>query len=125
MPTVLELSQAELQQYADAIRRRPPATRTPRGAHQEALASAKRAATMLKTRYGATRVLLFGSAVESARFTPDSDLDLAVEGLASRCFWRAWREAEEMLDGRELDLIDIASASTSLRSAIERHGIEL
>ena len=36
---------------------------------------------MLKTHFGARRVVLFGSLTYAAWFIPDSDVDLVVEGL--------------------------------------------
>jgi predicted nucleotidyltransferase len=69
--------------------------------------------------------VLFGSLAHEAWFAPDSDVDLAVEGLASDDYWRAWRLAEEIIGDRLVDLIEIETAGESLRRAIERYGIEL
>jgi len=50
---------------------------------------------------------------------------LAVEGLDSDNYWRAWRVVEEVTSDREVDLIEIETATESLRRAIERHRAEL
>jgi predicted nucleotidyltransferase len=80
---------------------------------------------MLKSRFGVRRVVIFGSLAHAAWFIPDSDVDLAVEGLAPKDFWQAWRIVEEIISDRPVDLIELEAASESLRRAIKRHGIEL
>ncbi len=80
---------------------------------------------MLKSRFGVRRVVLFGSLAHAAWFNPTSDVDLAVEGLPTDAYWKAWRLAEEFITGRPVDLIEIESAGESLRRAIQRYGVEL
>ena len=93
--------------------------------HGQLIAKVGEAATMLKTRFSAKRVVLFGSLAHSAWFLPDSDVDIAVEGLAPEDYWRAWRTVEEIIGDRPVDLIDIQEASETLRKAIDRYGVEL
>ena len=50
--------------------------------YQRAWALAHRAATLLRKRYAAQRVVLFGSLLNQERFTDRSDVDLAVWGIA-------------------------------------------
>jgi len=69
--------------------------------------------------------VVFGSLAHAAWFIPDSDVDLAVEGLAPKDYWQAWRMVEEIISDRPVDLIEIEAAGESLRRAIERYGIEL
>lgn len=80
---------------------------------------------MLKTRFGARRVVLFGSLAHVAWFMPDSDVDLAVEGLAGDDYWQAWRLVEEIIGDRPVDLIEIEMVGESLQRAIQRYGVEL
>ena len=82
-------------------------------------------AAELKTRFKAKRVILFGSLVNAAWFTSDSDVDLAVEGLTATDYWQAWQLAEEIIDVRPVDLIELETATDSLRRAILRYGIDL
>ena len=56
---------------------------------------------------------------------PNSDVDLAVEGLVGNDYWEAWRLIEEIINDRSIDLIDLETAGDSLRSAVQRKGIEL
>jgi predicted nucleotidyltransferase len=70
-------------------------------------------------------VVLFGSLAHMAWFMPDSDVDLAVEGLAGDDYWEAWRQVEEIIGDRPVDLSEIEMVGESLRRAIQRHGVEL
>ncbi len=81
MPTALELTADELKRYQEAARRRsaPLLLTTAERAKQEALLQrVAKAATLLKTKFGARRVVLFGSLAHKAWFVPNSDVDLAV-----------------------------------------------
>jgi hypothetical protein len=52
-------------------------------------------------------------------------VDLAVEGIGDRDYWRAWGAAEDTLGDRHLDLIDLGAATPSLRREVEKYGVEL
>lgn len=128
MPTALELTREGWRSYLEAARRRPaPPEVTPaeRRARERLLDRVREAAAVLKARYGARRVVLFGSLAHAAWFMPDSDVDLAVEGLAGDDYWRAWRLVEEIIGDRPVDLIEIEMVGESLKRAIERYGMEL
>lgn len=128
MPTALELSQEEWDRYVRAASRRaaPAEPSAKEQAERERLLQlARKAANVLKTQFGVQRVLVFGSLAHSAWFVSDSDVDLAVEGLPGEKYWAAWNLVEDIIGDRQVDLIDIETASDSLRHAIERHGIEL
>jgi predicted nucleotidyltransferase len=88
------------------------------------------AASLLKTAYGAKRVILFGSLAHEAWYSADSDIDLAVEGLPDDAYWRAVDEiiaiaVEEIIGDRPVDLIEVEAARESLRRAIEHGGVPL
>jgi len=128
MPTALELTPAERKRYLEAAQRRPaPPELTPaeRDARERLLSRIREAATLLKSRFGAQRVILFGSLAHAAWFTPDSDIDLAVEGLRGEAYWQAWQLLEEVIPDRPVDVIEIETAGESLRRAIRRYGEEL
>lgn len=128
MPTALELTREQLRRrYRKARRHQPPSSPLTAGEwlEQEALLQrTAQAAKVLKTRFGARRVILFGSLAHRAWFAPDSDVDLVVEGLKGD-YWQAWRSVEEIVGDREVDLIEIESAPNSLHRAIQRYGIDL
>jgi predicted nucleotidyltransferase len=128
MPTALELTLEERKHYLEAARRRPRlAALTPGdGSMRERLLNrTRRAAEILKSRFGARRVVLFGSLAHAAWFAADSDVDLAVEGLTGETYWQAWGLIEKIIGDRPVDLIEIESAGESLRRAIQRYGVEL
>ena len=128
MPTALELTPQELQPYIEGIRRRAAeAMSLPEEKRKRAvlLRRVRRAAALLRSRFGARRVVLFGSLAHAAWYSPESDVDLAVEGIVGADYWRAWAEIERVIGDRRIDLVDLATASESLRQAIARHGIEL
>ena len=128
MPTALELTREGWKSYLEAARRRPaPLGLTPaeRRAREQLLNRIREAAAEIKARFGARRVVLFGSLAHAAWFVPDSDVDLAVEGLIGEDYWRAWRLAEEIIGDRPVDLIEMETAGESLRRAIQRYGVEL
>ncbi len=128
MTLALDLTPTDLKRYRDAARRRAASrTLTPADAAARAdlLKRVRSAAAMLRTRYGAQRVILFGSLAHEAWYAADSDVDLAVEGLAGDTIWRAWRAVEEIVGDRPVDLVEVETARESLRSAIERTGVLL
>ena len=86
---------------------------------QEARELATRCATVLQHRFGARRVIPFGSVVEHGTWHPGSDLDLAVEGIAPEQFFRAWAVLREILPpGLDVDLVDLEHAGEALRARI-------
>jgi len=86
---------------------------------QEALAAAERCAELLKTRFGARRVILFGSVVGQGPWHEGSDLDLAVEGLAPEQFFRAWSSLREVLPpGLDVDLVALEDVYPEMRVRI-------
>ncbi len=89
-----------------------------------ALESARRAASVLRARHGATQVIAFGSLVRTGPFDEHSDVDLAAAGIPARDFFRASADAAAACDF-ELDLVDLADCPSSLRDAILREGMSL
>lgn len=86
---------------------------------------AERAAALLKATFGAERVFLFGSVAGVGVFHEQSDLDLAVEGIAPEDFWRAWAALDRLGVTAAIDLVDLAYCAPSLRDAILSEGVEL
>jgi predicted nucleotidyltransferase len=128
MPTALELSKEERKQYVEAALRRSKSFKTNPEKdvdREQLLVHVRKAAAVLKTQFAVHRVVLFGSLAHESWFVPDSDVDLAVEGLDPKDYWQAWQVVEDIVGNRPVDLIEIETASESLRRAIERYGIEL
>ena len=128
MPTALELNPEEWKRYKGGLARqvvRPALTESERLDREQLLHRVREAAAVLKKRFSARRVVLFGSLAHEAWFVSDSDVDLAVEGLQTEDYWRAWRVVEDIILDRPVDLIDMQTAVDSFHRAVERYGIEL
>jgi hypothetical protein len=52
-------------------------------------------------------------------------VDLAVEGLFRDDYWEAWARVEEIIADRPVDLIEMETASESVRRTVLRYGMEL
>jgi predicted nucleotidyltransferase len=92
---------------------------------EKILEKVRKAVKMLKTKFGVKRVILIGSLAHAAWYTPESDVDIVVEGLPDHLYWEAWKVLEDEIADRPVDLIDLESASASLKRSINRNGIEL
>ena len=127
MATALELTRQDLRRYSKRLAKRGR-TRHPTPAEQrtrdELLTRIKGLTEILKKDFGVKRVVLFGSLVAAPWLSPGSDVDLAVEGLDPREYWRAWKLAEDTIKDRMVDFVDIESVSDSLRQSIEQYGVE-
>lgn len=99
-------------------------TRFAPGDRAQAQADARAIADHLERQYGA-RVVGIGSAfAESRPFRRTSDIDLVVEGLPAREFYRACAQASEMTRFH-LDVIPLESATPALRERVEEEGVAL
>ena len=70
---------------------------------------------------GVRRIWLFGSAAKGKRLDWRSDLDFAVEGMASNDRYRAWAELDEQMK-LPVDLVLLEVADPALRDEILRCG---
>ncbi len=86
---------------------------------------AQAAAQVLRERYGATQVILFGSVAHGQGFHPESDIDLAVEAIAPADFWRAWAALDPIDPSFEINLIAVEEASSSLQTVLDAEGVVL
>lgn len=129
MPTALELGREGRKQYVKAALRRgsisTDLSNSEKNERRQLLERIYKTADVLKKRFKIRRVILFGSLAHEGWYMPNSDIDLAVEGLAGSDYWEAWRLVEEIINDRSIDLIDLETAGDSLRGAIQRKGIEL
>lgn len=89
----------------------------------QARADAARIAALLRRDFGVTRVVLFGS-LASGRFRPDSDIDLAVEGLAAASFFRALAQASR-LSLFPLDLKPLEDLAPHFKARVLQTGEEI
>jgi predicted nucleotidyltransferase len=92
---------------------------------QQAMQVARQAARLLRERFQAQRVVLFGSLVHEASFTPWSDIDLAAWGIPPDRIYAAIAAVTGLSPDFKIDLVDPGACRPGLQSAIERDGVEL
>jgi uncharacterized protein len=85
---------------------------------------AREAAQRLKSRWGASKVVLFGSMLEPTKVHARSDIDLAVWNLPTQDYYRAVADLLDIDLDFSIDLVEIAYAKPSILSAIQA-GVEL
>jgi predicted nucleotidyltransferase len=102
-------------------------TEDPRAVARRARAMeiSREAARILKTKYEATRVVLFGSLARGSLFAPTSDIDLYAEGVLGSLFFEAEAEIEEIAKGFKVDLVEMKECPAQLLREIEDEGIDL
>lgn len=86
---------------------------------------AREAAAILKERFAARRVVVFGSLVQPGRFTIWSDLDLAAWGIPPDRFFRAVSAMIDLSPHLEIDLVDPEDCSPLIQEAIRKEGVPL
>lgn len=108
-----------------AYLRRRRAEREARAAKRAAAIRARLSAAkeLLQQRYGARRVVLFGSFARGD-VTEHSDVDLAVEGLTTVEYFTAIADLTGLLDA-PVDLVEIERAPESMQARLRLEGVEL
>ena len=80
-------------------------------------------AKVLADKYGVKRVYLFGSLIRDGFTHPQSDIDLAVEGLASAAYFSVLNDFYDLApSGIEVDLVPMEDAYDELRERIIKEG---
>jgi predicted nucleotidyltransferase len=104
--------------------RRQSALRAARGSevHDAAWRAVQVVADFLREHYRPARIVVFGSLLDRDSFTPDSDIDIAVEGIPWPDYLRAWNDVERLVPDFRVDLIDLAIVSDRMRQRIADEG---
>ena len=126
--TALELSPEERRSFqpAEAIRQRNKDRKKEIGNRRsEACLLARKAAGLLKSEFGAARVVVFGSLAHEDWFTAWSDVDLAAWGIPPSRYFEAVAALTGLSPKIRIDLVDPESCPPRLRDTIEREGVEL
>jgi predicted nucleotidyltransferase len=122
-PTVKNISPEALKQFHPFImnsgRREVSSVR-----QESAIITAGALAKVLKERFHASKVMLFGS-VTRTDFSQWSDIDLAVWGISISDYYRAVAYASGYSSVFKVDLVDAEDCSQSLLLHITQNGIEL
>lgn len=123
---MLRLTRAQRAEYRAGVARREAESQRRRAEHlARAWEVANAAAALLRTRYGATRVVIFGSLAQPVRFHARSDVDLAVWGIDERSYLRAVADVTALDANLLVDLVRVEEAAPSLLATIEQEGQEL
>lgn len=126
--TALDLSPEELKKYRprEAFRKRRAETRVEVAKRRRrAYAAALKAAELLKTKFGAKEVVLFGSLARRGSFTLYSDIDLAERGISSDDYLTAMETVLYMNAEFKIDLVDPEFCSPAMREEIGKDGKKL
>jgi predicted nucleotidyltransferase len=120
------LSPERLSEYRAVLARREADARVLALARRErAWLAARKAAELLHDRFGARRVLLFGSLVDGEWFGDYSDVDLAAQGVPLGEFFRAVAMLQDVDPEFSMDLVDLDDCSASLLARVEAEGLPL
>lgn len=124
--TALDLTPEQLHAYHPA-RRAAGAVENPStdDRWKRAREVARQAASLLRDRFGATRVVVFGSLTRRTWFTARSDIDLAVWGIPPEHFYRAAGAVCSLSSEFDVDLVDPDACPPAIYRNIEREGIDL
>lgn len=124
--TAAEIGPMGRRAYAAAARERARLEATRLAARRaRAWDLARAASRLVRERYGAMRVVVFGSLIHPGRFTRWSDVDLAAWGLDPARAVRAVMEVYELDPAIRVNLVDVETAHPRLLAVIEEEGIEL
>ena len=123
--TALDLSPEELKKYhpREAFRKRRAETRVEVAKRRRrAYAAALKAAKLLKTKFGAKEVILFGSLARRGSFTLYSDIDLAERGIPSDSYLTAMDTVLYLDKEFKIDLVELDTCLPAMREEIESEG---
>lgn len=127
MATALEMRPEEWRKFKPGKR---TATRVADINHLEdrrakAVEVAKKASLLLRQKYGAKRVVAFGSLAATNAFSAWSDIDLAAWGIAPERFFSAVAAVTGLSPDFKIDLVEPDTCRSAMRDSIEKHGIEI
>ena len=91
----------------------------------EAWALARLAAKILKQKFGAKKVVAFGSLLDKDSFSPWSDIDLAVWGIPDSMFYAAVGTITGLSPIFKFDIVDPDTCEQIFLEAIIHNGKEL
>jgi predicted nucleotidyltransferase len=89
---------------------------------QDFLLMTEMIASMLYKKFSVQKVFLIGSLLDFDWFHDHSDIDIVVEGLDPKQYFKAWLEIENITDGEPFHLIDINDISEEFYSKVITKG---
>lgn len=127
MPTALEMKPEEWRKFKPGrkIANRAAQSKYLKERRAKAIELAKQASFLLRRRYGAKRVMVFGSLARTEAFSAWSDIDLAAWGIAPDKFFSAVADVTGLSPDFKIDLVEPDACREAVRTSIEKHGIEI
>jgi predicted nucleotidyltransferase len=124
--TALSLTSKEIADYRrTALLIKPKKQGTVRTRRTRAWQIARKAARLLKAKFGAEKVMVFGSLIHPTLFHERSDVDLVVWGLTGREYFRAVSVLLDIEPSISVDLIAFEDARPGLQEVILKEGREV
>lgn len=120
--TVSGLTEAELEVYRQALRKRKRVKCQAPERLKRARKVVRRAVKILKEQFGVEKVALFGSTLRPPLFHIRSDVDLAVWGLDETLYFRALGALLDIDPEIGVDLIEFEFATPRMQEKILRDG---
>lgn len=71
------------------------------------------------------RVYLLGSVTRAGDFRPDSDVDIAVEGVSAVEYWALWAALRDLLPDWPVDLRVLSGDASPIAHVIRRRGVKI
>ncbi len=126
MPVKLDLTPEAMAAYRETARRRELAERSEHARRRErAWQVARQAAETLRSSFGASRVIAFGSLAHGHWFSQTSDVDLAVWGLKEDDLFLAVARLQDLSPEFKVDLVRGEACPPEFRDAILKEGLSL
>jgi predicted nucleotidyltransferase len=121
-----DLSSEKLSQYRlTALRRQKERISKFKQRREKGWELVREAAEILREKYHAKRVVVFGSLLHESRFTQWSDVDIAAWGIPPELTFRAIGAVMDLDPTFEVNLVDVNTCTPSLLEAIEKESVEL
>ncbi|NKQ35974.1 MAG: nucleotidyltransferase domain-containing protein [Chloroflexi bacterium] len=122
----LNISPEKMAEYRQGARRRAAARQAKLDERfYLAWEIARQGAEILRTRFHAEKVIVFGSLLDRSRFHERSDIDLAAWGIAEKDYLRALGSLLDLTTEFSVDLVRVEEAREHLRKEIETQGMLL
>jgi len=126
--TALQMTPDEWKRYKPSFQTGKEISGRPavvQGNQEDALKTARQAASVLRERFGAQKVVVFGSLATNIGLTEFSDIDLAAWGIPVDAYYKAVATVIGLSERYKIDLIDPELCRDSIKKAILEQGIEL
>lgn len=118
--TALELTRKEWNQYT--VPKRQVSTEV-MARWEKAWELIPELTTLLRDRFGATEIKVFGSAIKADYFALDSDIDLAVWGIPKGQYYDAFLAVMDYNEEFQVDLVNPDTCRPWILESIDEEGI--